>query len=389
MVTGINQKNMFSVLDEQQETQKTQVVEQKTQVVEQKTQVVEQKTQVVEQKTHVRSTFKGREATPLVRKAIQKTPNNVESRDVKEQTHNNLQSTKFVVATRYLERGNAYNTNTSNTRPPRPDYDPANYTCTKACTRALLQENGKYGVCTRTSCTFAHSLDELRTTICRFDASCKTINGTYRSDWTIDTSKVCRYQHSNETKTAWSRRTGQPIPALPQTKICQPDAEAQTLVHTHIKQLHKLKQQQNLMQQIHAHSYVAPTEEIALTEEIAPQSLTEEIAAPQSQTEEIAPQSQIEEVAPQRPTEEIAPQRPTEEIAPQRLNEHVVYESRESYNHVFPSQNFEYSPRRNRSLSPVRHNYEHVITVPTKELAEVVVKSMFDREIYNFRIILG
>jgi hypothetical protein len=366
MVTGINQKNMFSVLDEQQETQKTQVVEQKT--------------QVVEQKTHVRSTFKGREATPLVRKAIQKTPNNVESRGVKEQTHNNLQSTKFVVATRYLERGNAYNTNASTTRPPpRPDYDPANYTCTKACTRALLQENGKYGVCTRTSCTFAHSLDELRTTICRFDASCKTINGTYRSDWTIDTSKVCRYQHSNETKTAWSRRTGQPIPALPQTKICQPDAEAQTLVHTHIKQ------QQNLIQQIHMHSYVAPTEEIALTEEIAPQSLTEEIAAPQSQTEEIAPQ---------RPTEEIVELVDnamvyTEAVAPQRLNEHVVYEPRESYNHVFPSQNFEYSPRRNRSLSPVRHNYEHVITVPTKELAEVVVKSMFDREIYNFRIILG
>ena len=386
MVTGINQKNMFSVLDEQQETQKTQVVEQKTQVVEQKTQVVEQKTQVVEQKTHVRSTFKGREATPLVRKAIQKTPNNVESRGVKEQTHNNLQSTKFVVATRYLERGNAYNTNASTTRPPpRPDYDPANYTCTKACTRALLQENGKYGVCTRTSCTFAHSLDELRTTICRFDASCKTINGTYRSDWTIDTSKVCRYQHSNETKTAWSRRTGQPIPALPQTKICQPDAEAQTLVHTHIKQLHKLKQQQNLIQQIHMHSYVAPTEEIALTEEIAPQSLTEEIAAPQSQTEEIAPQ---------RPTEEIVELVDnamvyTEAVAHQRLNEHVVYEPRESYNHVFPSQNFEYSPRRNRSLSPVRHNYEHVITVPTKELAEVVVKSMFDREIYNFRIILG
>ena len=373
MVTGINQKNMFSVLDEQQETQKTQVVEQKTQVV-------EQKTQVVEQKTHVRSTFKGREATPLVRKAIQKTPNNVESRDVKEQTHNNLQSTKFVVATRYLERGNAYNTNASTTRPPpRPDYDPANYTCTKACTRALLQENGKYGVCTRTSCTFAHSLDELRTTICRFDASCKTINCTYRSDWTIDTSKVCRYQHSNETKTAWSRRTGQPIPALPQTKICQPDAEAQTLVHTHIKHLHKLKQQQNLIQQIHTHSYVAPTEEIApqrLTEEIAP---TEEIAL----TEEIAPQRLTEEIAPQRPTEEIAPQRPTEEIAPQRLND-------QSYNHVFPSQNFEYSSsRRNRSLSPVRHNYEHVITVPTKELAEVVVQSMFDREIYNFRIILA
>jgi hypothetical protein len=65
-----------------------------------------------------------------------------------------------------------------------------------------------------------------------------------------------------------------------------------------------------------------------------------------------------------------------------------VYE--QSYNHVFPSQNFEYSSsRRNRSLSPVRHNYEHVITVPTKELAEVVVQSMFDREIYNFRIILA
>jgi len=80
-------------------------------------------------------------------------------------------------------------------------------------------------------------------------------------------------------------------------------------------------------------------------------------------------------------------ERQTEDIAHQK--------PKEFYNHVFPSpsqsytQNFEYSSRRNRSLSPVRHNYEHVITVPTKELAEVVVKSMFDREIYNFRIILG
>jgi hypothetical protein len=344
MVTSINQKNMFSVLDEQQETQKTQAVEQKTQEVEQKTQEVEQKTQT-------RSTFKGREATLLVRKAIQKTPNNVESRSVKEQTHNNLQSTKFVVATRYLERGNA-----SNTRPQRLDYNPANYTCTKACTRALLQENGKYGVCTRVSCTFAHSLDELRTTICRFDASCKTINGTYRSDWTTDTSKVCQYQHSNETKTAWSRRTGQPIPALPQTKICQPEVVPQR--PTEVPQ-RPVEERQTEVEERPTEVHQRPVEER---------------------------QTEVEE----RPTE--IPQRPVEE----RQTEDIAHQKpKEFYNHVFPSpsqsytQNFEYSSRRNRSLSPVRHNYEHVITVPTKELAEVVVKSMFDREIYNFRIILG
>jgi hypothetical protein len=364
MVTGINQKNMFSVLDEQQETQKTQAVEQKTQAVEQKTQEAEQKTQT-------RSTFKGREATLLVRKATQKTPNNVESRSVKEQTHNNSQSTKFVVATRYLERGNAYNTNASNTRPPpRPDYDPANYTCTKACTRALLQENGKYGVCTRVSCTFAHSLDELRTTICRFDASCKTINGTYRSDWTTDTSKVCRYQHSNETKTAWSRRTGQPIPALPQTKICQPEVVPQR--PTEVPQ--------------------RPTE--------VPQRPVEERQTEVEERPTEVPQRPVEErqtEVEERPTE--VPQRPVEERhteAEERQTEDIAHQKpREFYNHVFPSpsqsytQNVEYSSRRDRSLSPVRHNYEHVITVPTKELAEVVVKSMFDREIYNFRIILG
>jgi hypothetical protein len=384
MVTGINQKNMFSVLDEQQETQKTQAVEQKTQEVEQKTQAVEQKTQAVEQKTQTRSTFKGREATLLVRKAIQKTPNNVESRSVKEQTHNNLQSTKFVVATRYLERGNA-----SNTRPQRPDYNPANYTCTKACTRALLQENGKYGVCTRVSCTFAHSLDELRTTICRFDASCKTINGTYRSDWTTDTSKVCQYQHSNETKTAWSRRTGQPIPALPQTKICQPEVVPQRPTEVPQRPTEVPQRPTNVPQR--------PVEERQTEVEERPtevhQRHVEERHTEVEERPTEVPQRPVEErqtEVEERPTE--VPQRPVEE----RQTEDIAHQKpKEFYNHVFPSpsqsytQNFEYSSRRNRSLSPVRHNYEHVITVPTKELAEVVVKSMFDREIYNFRIILG
>lgn len=91
MVGTINQKNMFSVLNEEQETQVTQEVEQKTQV--QITQEIEQVTQEVEQKT--RSTFKGIEVVPLVRKAIQKCRKEAESHSVTKQAippHPHLQT---------------------------------------------------------------------------------------------------------------------------------------------------------------------------------------------------------------------------------------------------------------------------------------------------------
>jgi len=383
MVGTINEKNMFSVLNEEQETQVTQEVEQKTQV---------QVTQEVEQKT--RSTFKGREVVPLVRKAIQKCRKEVESHSVTKQaipTNTPVQTssttpTKFMVATSYLEQ----NRPVRHQQTATGSYPTVDSKCTKACTRALLQENGRYGVCTKPSCTFAHSLDELRDTMCRFDASCRTINGTRRNDWTIDTSNVCKYRHSIESKEAWFRRTGQSIPALPQTKMCKEEplqtveGSEQTpfeLSQEFQKMVNKSLFKQLLMQEFKKKT---PLQTVDLPTEPV-------IDEPPLQTVDLPTEPVIDEPP---HTYDWNIHRPVEfynqTFRTQAPSEYTYGDSVHTYGDSIHRDSVVH--KRDRSLSPDHRSNTrsvHVITVPTKELAEIAVKSLIDREIYNFKIVLG
>jgi hypothetical protein len=384
MVGTINQKNMFSVLNEEQETQVTQEVEQKTQDIEQVTQEVEQVTQEVEQKT--RSTFKGREVVPLVRKAIQKCRKEVESHSVTKQaaptpTNTPVQTsttpTKFMVATSYLEQ----NRPVRHQQTATGSYPTVDSKCTKACTRALLQENGRYGVCTKPSCTFAHSLDELRDTMCRFDASCRTINGTRRNDWTIDTSNVCKYRHSIESKEAWFRRTGQSIPALPQTKMCK-EEPVQTLEGSEQTPFELSQEFQKMANK-------------SLFKQLLMQEFKKK---PPLQTVDLPTEPVIDEPT---HTYDWNIHRPVEfynqTFRTQAPSEYTYGDSVHTYGdsvHTYGDSIHRDSVvhKRDRSLSPDHRSHArsvHVITVPTKELAEIAVKSLIDREIYNFKIVLG
>lgn len=402
MVGTINEKNMFSVLNEEQETQVTQELEQNTQATEE----IEQETQVTQEvKQTTRSTFKGREVVPLVRKAIQKCRKEAESHSVTKQptpTNTPVQTsttpTKFMVATSYLEQNRPPMRHQQTATRPNNDgsYPTVDSKCTKACTRALLQENGRYGVCTKPSCTFAHSLDELRDTMCRFDASCRTINGTRRNDWTIDTSNVCKYRHSIESKEAWFRRTGQSIPALPQTKMCkeEPLQTVEGSEQTPLKTLELLSQQFRNTENVEQR----PLQTVDLPPKGAEQTPSETI------------QLLIQEFKnTRRPTEQTPLQQvdlPTEPVIDESTHTYDwnIHRPVEFYNQTFRTQapsEYTYGDsihrdsvvhKRDRSLSPDHRSHTrsvHVITVPTKELAEIAVKSLIDREIYNFKIVLG
>jgi hypothetical protein len=91
---------------------------------------------------------------------------------------------------------------------------------------------------------------------------------------------------------------------------------------------------------------------------------------------------------------------PTEPVIgePTHTYDWNIHRPVEFYNQTFrtqaPSQ-YTYGDsihHRDRSLSPDHRSHArsvHVITVPTEELAEIAVKSLIDREIYNFKIVLG
>ena len=63
----------------------------------------------------------------------------------------------------------------------------------------------EFGVCTRSVCTFAHSLEEFRIPKCRFLHNCR--------------SSTCKFLHPDETTDEWTLRTGENLPHLPLTNV--------------------------------------------------------------------------------------------------------------------------------------------------------------------------
>lgn len=91
---------------------------------------------------------------------------------------------------------------------------------TKACRHVTVPKSktGKYGVCYREVCTFAHSLEEYQDPVCQFGSGCRHING--RIDrWTgfIDKKRKCGFKHPNEDRESYFSRTGKEMPDLPPT----------------------------------------------------------------------------------------------------------------------------------------------------------------------------
>ena len=75
---------------------------------------------------------------------------------------------------------------------------------TKPCKNVTDGTTESFGVCTRSVCTFAHSLQELKIPKCRFMSNCRS-------------KFPCKFLHPEETVDAWILRTGEKLPNLPPT----------------------------------------------------------------------------------------------------------------------------------------------------------------------------
>ena len=91
---------------------------------------------------------------------------------------------------------------------------------TKPCRNVTNNKNGVGpGICYRKKCTFAHSIEEWRISVCRYDYNCRYFYGKYNSLGYIIKGSVCRFKHTCETVDEWLKRTNQQKPNLPLHKV--------------------------------------------------------------------------------------------------------------------------------------------------------------------------
>lgn len=101
----------------------------------------------------------------------------------------------------------------------------ANYfICTRSCNNVLKRVNeetgelsSEYGVCFRETCTFAHSMSELKLPKCNYGVYCNRRNGRREKSGKLDTSFKCQFQHPDESSEEFYMRTGKERPDLPAT----------------------------------------------------------------------------------------------------------------------------------------------------------------------------
>ena len=97
---------------------------------------------------------------------------------------------------------------------------------TKPCRNVTNNKNGiGPGICYRKKCTFAHSIEEWRIPVCRYDYNCRYFYGKYNSFGYIIKGSVCRFKHTSETIDEWLKRTDQPKPNLPLHTVTTTSAE--------------------------------------------------------------------------------------------------------------------------------------------------------------------
>jgi hypothetical protein len=138
---------------------------------------------------------------------------------------------------------------------------------TRACSNVVGKEDenhevSQFGVCTRSVCNFAHSLDELKLPSCHFDLSCRTRNGKRLYDGSCDYEKICQFKHSDENMDGWLKRTGKTLPNLPQTSVDSRKPELEKVSQT-------LEDSQSTSQVIDSNSSVSwDTNRLALVKQV-------------------------------------------------------------------------------------------------------------------------
>jgi hypothetical protein len=217
-------------------------------------------------------------------------------------------------------------------------------TCTRACKNVKRDYvTKKFGICYRETCSFAHCLDELNDPMCGFDSTCRFRWGKPLHDGSIDTETKCIFRHSDETREDWSKRTMRIIPDLPVTA----------------EKTRKITQKKNLpstpVKTVDVPSTPVKTVDVPSTPVLIPE-------APRKFKDYKWGETQLV-------------------ISPIIMDNSSVFRYSRSRNRSRSR-----SRSRNRSRSPTI--LRRMITVPTKELAEIAIKEAFNRGVYNIHVVV-
>ena len=276
--------------------------------------------------------FKGCNVVPLNK------PNNkehigVKSKDMVNKNTKSDNITKFFVGTSYKDSVKITNNNLISSVNPLENKEELVKTLirTKACKNVnRISEKDEYSICHHRHCSFAHNMEELNDPMCGFDKVCRFRYGKSESD---GKNTKCMFRHSDENRDSWIKRTGRTLPDLPLTT-------------------YKTNKKVNV-------PVTVPVPDYDLVVEI-PNNIQSNSIPITEQTNTYT--SNIDK-----------------------------YNSR--FTHTYHRRSRSRSPRRNnrissRSPNKSNRNKDYVIQVPTKELAELAIKTAFSRGIYNLHIIV-
>ena len=229
--------------------------------------------------------------------------------------------------------------------------------CTKACRNIQRDpKTGKFGVCYRAYCTFAHSMDELQPARCSFDSACRFKHGRI-IDWntrTIVSGSKCKFRHSDETIDQYYARSGITRPDLPLTN----------------KETRKIPEQ--------------PKEQSKKQPKEQPKEQSKEQSKKQ-------PKEQPKEQPKKQPKEEVKEQ----QVSRRSYDSDMSSDSESSDSESSESESEEERRRRLKKERKARKSKKsspkndiQVIRVPTKELAEIALKAAFDRGQFNVQVLI-
>lgn len=345
------------------------------------------------------TSFQGRNLVPLRKLddedypvlGVTSTPK-TKSRKTKKTKKNKPDVIRFVVGSSYEEtrQNRRCNQNFTNGDDPRSrafakmedkETVAKTLTCTRACNNVKRDSPDKeFGVCYRENCSFAHCLGELNDPMCGFDSTCRFRWGKPQRDGTVNANAKCMFRHSDETREDWIKRTGRTLPDLPETdeKTRKPTARKNTETKVQDKTpvnpvkrapapCTPLKTAKNMF------TFTVPVE----TRPVNPiPGVVHKTRVSQWNVKSV--QKPII-VSPPVPVARKKLDFSGDSVDSQRSR-------RSHYRHRSYRRNSRSrSPRGSDRKSPPLQ----VITVPTKELAEIAINTAFDRGVYNLQVVIA
>jgi hypothetical protein len=207
---------------------------------------------------------------------------------------------------------------------------------TKPCRLVIKKENSdNFGICTREECSFAHSQEELELPICMFGEKCRLVYGKkdIKTNDIIPNSS-CVFKHPFENIDEWIKRTNTVIPELPKTR-----KESRLHLKNNLKP--------PIIQKIPA---------------------VEKIKQPSKE------QPSKEQPSKEQPSKEQPSKEQPSKEQPSKEQPSKYFKS--SYSDIIQN-------KQNHKEDKIS-----IINVPSKELAQFALKSLFELGIYNVKIVV-